>query len=72
VGLESSKRDLEKIRKVKLADKPGSVLALRRVTVIHLGVQLLARSSNLPAGSASHAIASLFGLATDGGYRVSP
>ena len=59
-------------RKAKLADKPGSVLTLRQVTVIHLGVQLLARSSNLPAGSASHAIASLFGLATDGGYRVSP
>jgi hypothetical protein len=56
---------------VKLADKPGSVLALRRVTVIHLGAQLLMRSSNLPAGSASHANTSLFGLAPDGGYRVS-
>ena len=58
--------------KAKLADKPGSVLTLRQVTVIHLGVQLLTRSSNLPADSASHAIVSLFGLATDGGYRVSP
>ena len=57
---------------LKLADKPGSVPALRQVTVIHLGVQLLTHSSNLPADSASHAIASLFGLATDGGYRVSP
>ena len=58
--------------KAKLADKPGSVLTLRQVTVIHLGVQLPTRSSNLPADSASHAIVSLFGLATDGGYRVSP
>lgn len=57
---------------MKLADKPGSVLTLRQVTVIHLGVQLLVRSSNLPADSASNAIVSLFGLATDGGYRVSP
>ena len=57
---------------MKLIDKPGSVNALRQVTVIHLGEQLLARSSNLPAGSASHAITSLFGLAADGGYRVSP
>ena len=30
------------------------------------------RSSNLPAGNASHVNASLFGLAADGGYRVSP
>jgi len=69
---EKNEAELTKTRKVKLADKPGSVLALRQVTVIHLGVQLLARSSNLPADSASHAIVSLFGLATDGGYRVSP
>jgi hypothetical protein len=58
--------------KKKLVDKPGFVNASRQVTVIHLGEQLLVRSSNLPAGSASHAIASLFGLAADGGYRVSP
>ncbi len=43
-------------KKLKLADKPGSVYVLQRTTVIHLGVQLLARSSNLPAGSASHAL----------------
>ena len=61
-----------KNKKMKLTDKPGSVLALRQVTVIHLGASLLIRSSNLPAGSASHAIASLFGLAANGGYRVSP
>lgn len=41
---------------MKLADKPGSVYALQRMTVIHLGAQLLIRSSNLPAGSASHAL----------------
>ena len=57
---------------MKLTDKPGSVPTLRQVTVIHLGASLLMRSSNLPAGGASHAIASLFGLAADGGYRVSP
>ena len=57
---------------MKLADKPGSVPTLRRVTVIHLGTPLLVRSSNLPADDASHAIVSLFGLAADGGYRVSP
>ncbi len=43
-------------KKAKLADKPGSVLTLRQATVIHLGVRLLVRSSNLPAGSASHAL----------------
>jgi len=41
------------------------------MTVIHLGTPLLMCSSNLPAGGASHAVASLFGLAADGGYRVS-
>ena len=41
------------------------------MTVIHLGAQLLVRSSNLPTDSASNAYASLFGLAADGGYRVS-
>jgi len=70
--MQNGRGILQKTRKVKLAGKPGSVLTLRQVTVIHLGVQLLARSSNLPADSASHAIVSLFGLATDGGYRVSP
>jgi len=58
--------------KKKLADKPGSVLTLRQATVIHLGASLLIRSSNLPADGASHAIVSLFGLAADGGCRVSP
>jgi len=56
---------------VKLADKPGSVPTLRRVTVIHLGMRLPAHSSSLPGSSASHAIAALFGLAPDGGCRVS-
>jgi hypothetical protein len=51
--------------------KPGSVPALRQVTVIHLGAQLLMHSSSLPGSSASHAIATLFGFAPDGGYRVS-
>ncbi len=69
---QRSGRQGTKELKLKLADKPGSVCVLQRMTVIHLGVQLLARSSNLPAGSASHAITSLFGLAANGGYRVSP
>lgn len=56
---------------MKLADKPGSVPALRQMTVIHLGAQLLMHSSSLPGSSASHAIATLFGFAPDGGYRVS-
>jgi hypothetical protein len=58
--------------KEKLADKPGSVPTLLWVTVIHLGARLLVRSSSLPGSSASHAIATLFGFAPDGGYRVSP
>jgi hypothetical protein len=41
-------------------------------TVIPLGILLPAHSSNLPAGDASNVNASLFGLAADGGYRVSP
>ena len=41
-------------------------------TVIHLDARLPVHSSNLPAGSASRIIACLFGLAPDGGYRVSP
>ena len=67
--------EIDKVRsdlKLKLADKPGSVYVLQRTTVIHLGAQLLVRSSNLPAGSASNANTSLFGLAANGGYRVSP
>jgi len=41
------------------------------MTVIHLGAQLLMHSSYLPADSASSANASLFGIAANGGYRVS-
>lgn len=59
-----------KHQKKKLVDKPGSVPAMR-VAAIHLGPGLLQASSNLPGSSASHAIATLFGLAPDGGYRVS-
>jgi uncharacterized protein YdaL len=40
----------------KLANKPGSVLALQQVTVIHLGAQLLIRSSNLPVSDASNVL----------------
>lgn len=71
---QSNETDVQKQGKkeMKLTDKPGSVLTLRQVTVIHLGALLLMRSSNLPADDASHAIVSLFGLAADGGYRVSP
>jgi hypothetical protein len=43
---------------LKLADKPGSVYVFQRMTVIHLGAQLLVRSSNLPASSANHALLS--------------
>src|SRR5690606_1548940 len=42
------------------------------MTAIHLGRRLLAGSSFLPARSASNIIACLFGIAPDGGYRVSP
>ena len=42
------------------------------MTVIPLGVRLLARSSNLPGSYASRVNASLLGLAPDGGHRVSP
>lgn len=55
---------------MKLADKPGFVPAMR-VAAIHLGLALPPGSSSLPGSSASHAIATLFGLAPDGGYRVS-
>ena len=40
-------------------------------TVIHLGAQLLMRSSSLPGSDASHVMTTLFGFAPDGGYRVS-
>ena len=46
---------MHRLKKVKPTDKPGSVSTCV-ATVIHLGVQLLARSSYLPAGSASHAL----------------
>ena len=51
----------------KLADKPGSVVDSHssRRTVAR-------RSSHLPADSASSVIARLFGVAPDGGCRVSP
>ena len=42
------------------------------VTVIPLGVRLPARSSHLPASSAGHVVACLFGVAPGGGCRVSP
>ena len=58
--------DKQKLGRVKLACKPGSVDALRRPAVIHLGRQLPAGSSDLPGSSASRAIAPLFGLAPDG------
>jgi hypothetical protein len=41
-------------------------------TVIPLDLPLLAGSSHLPADSASNVIACLFGVAPDGGCRVSP
>src|SRR5512135_3803220 len=53
----------EEVKKVKLADKPGSVVdshSSRRFVTL--------RSSDLPAGDASNVIASLFGLAPDGVY----
>lgn len=42
------------------------------MTAIPLGRELLHGSSFLPARSASHLNACLFGIAPDGGYRVSP
>jgi len=41
-------------------------------TIIPLDARSPMRSSDLPAGSTSSIIACLFGLAPDGGYRVSP
>jgi len=57
------------------ADKPGSVTARRErraMTVIRLGAALPRRSSRLPADSASSVVVRLFGVAPDGGCRVSP
>ena len=53
--------------KVKLADKPGSVVdshSSRRFVTL--------RSSNLPADDASHAKVSLFDLAPNGVYPATP
>ena len=56
----------------KPADKPGSVRASRPSTAIPLGRRLLHGSSHLPASSAGHVIACLFGVAPGGGCLVSP
>jgi len=53
--------------KGKPADKPGSVKALRPTTAIPLGRGLLHGSSHLPASSAGHVIACLFGVAPGAG-----
>ena len=58
--------------KGKPADKPGSVRASRPSTAIPLGRGLLHGSSHLPASSAGHVIACLFGVAPGGGCPVSP
>ena len=42
------------------------------MTVIRLGATLPWRSSRLPADSASSVVVRLFGVAPDGGCRVSP
>ena len=55
----------------KPAGKPGSVRALRPTTAIPLGPGLLRGSSHLPASSAGHVIACLFGVAPGGGCLVS-
>jgi hypothetical protein len=61
---------------MKQADRPDSVTANRTspfaMTAIPLGRELLHGSSFLPARSASNINACLFGIAPDGGYRVSP
>jgi hypothetical protein len=57
---------------VKLAYKPGSVQGSPPWAVIPLGRRLPGGSSNLPGGSASHAIAPLFGLAPDGVWSAVP
>ncbi len=61
------------MNKLKLADRPDSVTAgCPAMTAIPLGRELLHGSSFLPARSASHINACLFGIAPGGGYRVSP
>ena len=58
-------------KSVKSADKPGSVYGgCPPLTVIPLGRPSLTGSSSLPGRGASHTIASLFGLAPDGGCRA--
>lgn len=59
---------------IKQADRPDSVTvpAKGTMTAIHLGTELLLRSSFLPARSADRLIACLFGIAPGGGCRVSP
>ena len=60
-------------KKMKQADRPDSVTTGCPVmTAIPLGRELLHGSSFLPARSASNINACLFGIAPDGGYRVSP
>ena len=63
--------------KAKPFCKPGSVTARSAcapsaMTVIPLGPPLPAGSSRLPADSASSVVVRLFGVAPDGGCRVSP
>jgi len=68
----SCARNFVRISK-KPPDKPGSVTARERaMTVIRLGTPLPACSSRLPADSASSVVVRLFGVAPDGGCRVSP
>ena len=65
-------RDRER-KELKQADRPDSVTAdCSAMTAIPLGRELLHGSSFLPARSASNINACLFGIAPDGGYRVSP
>ena len=50
----------------------GPISRVLSWTTIPLGRPLLTGSSHLPADSASRVIVCLFGVAPDGGYRVSP
>ena len=52
--------------------KSRSISRVLSWTTIPLGRPLLTGSSHLPADSASRVIVCLFGVAPDGGYRVSP
>jgi len=59
----------------KIGSRPISRVlwrALRPLTAIPLGPGLLRSSSHLPASSAGHVIACLFGVAPGGGCLVSP